>query len=181
MVGRSMTTDPQDIGDPTAKGLSPLTRALLLLWTGLAAFIPASLAFFFCQREPTNLGYWLLSLVVFFIIPAWLLLSLSALGLWVPRLIARRRPTVGRVRLALAGFLAVGIASIATLTIVLIVCEQPAAQSVCDMVCLSYIYYAAWMCGSLVAPLALLPPFLGAIGPPVWWAAKPVSRTDKSP
>lgn len=179
MVGPSMTTDPQDIGDPTAKGLSPLARDFLLLWTGLAAFIFVSLAFF-CWREPTSLGYWLLSLVVFLIIPAWLLLSLSALGLWVPRLIARRRPSVGPLRLALAGFLAVGIASIATLTVPLFVCDHPAAQCVCGMVCLSYIYYAAWMCGSVLAPVALLLPFLGAIGPPVWWAPKRVSRTDES-
>ena len=173
---------PQQTSDPADKRLSPLTRAFLLLWTGLATFILASLAFFFLQREPSNLGYWLLSLLVFFIIPAWLLLSLSALGLWVPRLIARRRPPVGRVRLALAGFLAVGIATIAMLTIVLTVCEQPAAQYACNQVCFAYIYYAFWMFAALTTSIsALLPPFLGAIGLPVWWVAKRLSRTDKIP
>lgn len=169
-----MARRPHDTSDHSAKRLSPTTRMVALLWSGLTAFIPASLAMLYWQGEPTSLGYWLVGLLSFIVVPSWLLLSLCGFGLCVSRVIGQRRRSAGRISLAVAGCLAVAIAIIAVLTVVVAVCSQPAAQDACQQLFFAYAYMAFWMAAAGTHSISVwLLGFAGAILVlAAWWVAK---------
>jgi hypothetical protein len=175
-----MATDPQNTSGQTAKRLSPTTRTFAFLLAGLTAFILASLAMLYWQGEPTSLGYWLVGLLSFIVVPSWLLLSLCGFGLWVSRVIGQRRRSAGRIWLVLAGCLAVVIAIIAVLTVVGAVCSQEAAQDACQQLVFAYAYTAFWMAAAGIGTIPVwLAGFVGAIlvlG--VWWVAKRFARPN---
>ena len=178
-----MATDPQNTSDQTAKRLSPTARTFALLWAGLTAFILASLAMLYWQGEPTSLGYWLVGLLSFIVVPSWLLLSLSGFGLWVSRVIGQRRRSVGRISLVLASSLAVGMAIIAMLAVVGAICSQAAAQDACQQLCFAYAYWAFWMALALIPSISVgLFGFVGAtLVLAAWWVAKRLARPGGGP
>jgi hypothetical protein len=178
-----MATDPENTSGQTTKRLSPTTRIFALLWSGSTAFIFASLAMLYWQGEPTSLGYWLISLLSFIVVPSWLLLSLCGFGLWVSRAIGQHRPSAGRISRVTAGCLAVAVAMLGVLIVIVVVCSQTAAQNACQQLFLAYVYVAFWMAAAGMPSISVwLLGFAGAVlvlG--ACWVAKRPARPNGLP